>query len=225
MADELKAQVTEQKGNEQKANVFTQEDVNNLIAKTRKETLEKFSDYEDLRKFKTEHEKSLEAQTQAELEKQKEYEKLKEGWTSKEREYQNKLNEATSQLTNERINNSLVNEVMKQNAFPEAAKLIRDNVVYADGKITIKGRNEQGIETDLSIEEGVKQFLKERPYLVKANTGGGAGTGAGSETGGVANPNTSLGEQLLQARKSGDSKRAMEIKAQMRAKLNSGVLI
>lgn len=202
-------------------NTFTQDDVNNIVKRETAKVLEKFGDYNDLVKFKQEQMTAAQQREEQDLEKKQEYEKLKEGWSKTEQEYKSKIDQANAALTNERIGNALTNEVFKNGGFPDAAKLVREHArLTDDGKIVIHGKNEQGVETDLSVEEGVKQFLKERPYLVKDSSQAGGGTppnngGAGQSN---SNPTGDLGDQLMNARMRGDVKEVNRIKSEIRAK-------
>jgi len=219
---------------------FTQEQVDQLIAEKTKSVLTqdkvdaivqdrlarekaKYADYDDLRKFRTDHEKQLEQVTQKELEAKKEYEKLKEGWLTKEKEYSGIISKKDSEITDMRISSALMGEIAKQNAYPdETLALIKSQaVIDKDGNVIIKGKDKNGIEVTNSVEEGIKQFLTIRPHLVKANKPGGGGTAIGTISGaGVGEDDLdSLNNQLQQAMLSGDSKKKIELRAKIGAAL------
>lgn len=184
----------------------------------------KYSDYDDLKKFKTEHEKSLEAATQKELEAKKEYEKLKEGWTKKEQEYQGVVTKKDSEINDLKIGHALINEINKQNAYAEETMaLIKSQAVFdKDGNLRIKGKDANGMEVLHSVEEGVKKFLEQRPHLVKANKPGGGGTPPGAGGGGAGAGGedlNSLNADMLRALESGDQKKIKELKVKIKATL------
>ena len=186
---------------------FTQEQVDQIIAEKTKGALtqdrvdaiveerlarqkSKYSDYEDLQKFKSQHEKELEQATQKELEAKKEYEKLKEGWTKKEQEMSGVITKKDAEIIDMKIGNALMSELTQQNAYlEESMALLKSQAVFdKDNNLRIKGKTADGLDTLHSVTEGVKQFLTVRPHLVKASKLGGGGTppgGAGGGAGGV----------------------------------------
>jgi len=184
----------------------------------------KFSDYDDLKKFKTEHEKQLEVATQKELEAKKEYDKLKEGWTLKEKEFQTLVSKKDSEITDMKIGNALMGEITKQNAYAEETMaLLKSQAVFdKENNIRIKGRDANGMEVMLSIEDGIKKFLEQRPHLIKAaqRAGGGTGTAeAGTGAGTQGDDLNSLNEQLMLAQQRGETKKINELKVKVRAQL------
>ncbi len=188
----------------------------------------KYAGYDDLVKFKTEHEKNLEVATQKELEAKKEYEKLREGWTKKEQEYIGIITKKDTENTDMKIGSSLMTEIVKQNAYPEETMaLIKSQAVFdKEGNIRIKGRDANGLEVMYSIEEGIKNFLTLRPHLVKATqkAGGGtgaSGTGAGTGAGVGGDDLNSLNAELQQAQQRGDVKKINELKVKVRAILGA----
>lgn len=200
---------------------FTQADIDRIVQERISRERQKYSDYPDLMNKVKEYEKQKEQLSQQELEKKQEYEKLKEGWQQKENEYKTMLEKTKSEVQSERVNNVLNTEILKKSAYPEAAQLLRSMAKYNDdGTITIRGKDANGMETDLPVEQGVEQFLKERPYLVKGQGQGGAGTapGQGGAGGQAPESDSSLGQQLQNAMAVGDRKQAQEIKNKIRAK-------
>ena len=217
---------------------FTQAEVDSLIADKTKDTLTqdkvdaivqdrlarekaKFADYDDLRKFKTEHEKQLDTAKTKELEAQKEYEKLKEGWTKKEQEFQGVISKKDSEITDMKVGSSLMTEIVKQNAYAEEVmSLIKSQAVFnpQDGSIRIKSKDANGMEILNSVEEGIKQFLTQRPHLVKATKPGGGGTPSGGPGGGAgASDLNTLNAELQSAMISGDRKKVDETKLKISA--------
>lgn len=220
---ENQSQQTEQNAQEN-VKMIPQAEVDRIVQERLARDRQKYSDYEDLRKKVTEYEQHKEQLTQQEMEKKQEYDKLKEGWSKKESEYQSLLNQTRQEVQSERVNNKLNQAILQKNAYPEAAQLLREMTKYNDdGTITIRGKDANGIDTDLSVEQGVEQFLKERPYLVKGSGQGGAGTassaGAGQQT------NDNLSQQLQNAMAVGDRKSINDIKARIRAKHAGGGIV
>lgn len=184
----------------------------------------RYSNYDDLVKFKTEHEKMTAEQQQKQMEEQKQYEELKKGWGAKEQQYQSALTQKEQEIRNIRVSNSLSTEIMKANAYPEAIVAMREMVtVKDDGSIIVKVKDANGIEKELSLEDGVKNFLKDRPYLVKSNAGGGSGTGGQGNPGGQGSSGNdlNLSQELSKAINSGDRAKVAQLKQQIRTKHQS----
>lgn len=217
MTDEAKpAQVT-----------FTEEQqkvMNSIIDKRIGETKAKYADYDDLKNKVTEYNKQQEQLTQKQLEEKNQYEELKKGWAGKEEQYKGLLGQKDSELKSERVANRLSIEISKQNAYPTAIDLVKSNAVYKDdGSIVIKGKDSNGIATELSVEEGVKQFLKEHAYLVKAGNMGGAGTGGSGSSNGAsgAGLDEGLSAEFQAAQNSGDRVKANELAQKIKSRLQS----
>jgi len=186
----------------------------------------KFSNYDDLVKFKSEHEKKLEEASQKELEAKKEYDKLKEGWTNKEKEYTGIISKKDSEINDMKIGTALMSEISKQNAYAEESMaLIKQQAVFdKEGNVRIKGRDANGLEVMDSVEEGVKKFLTQRPHLVKAvrKDGGGTPPGDGGPGGGgVAADLDTLNAELLDAHQSRDMKKVGELTSKIKAALKA----
>lgn len=200
-------------------------EVNRIVQDRLNRDRAKYADYEDLRNKVAEYEKHKETLTQKELEDKKQYDQLKEGWSKKESEYQNLLNQSKAEVQSERISNALNQQILQKNAYPETAQLLKSMTKYNDdGTITIKGKDANGMETDLSIEQGVEQFLKDRPYLVKGSAQGGGGTGNAGNAG-TSQDNIDLSKQLQNAMAVGDRKSINDIKSRIRAKHAGGGIV
>lgn len=187
----------------------------------------KFADYEELKEFKTKHEKVAEETTQKELEAKKEYEKAKEGYVKKQTELQGIITTKDATIADMTISGALMAEIVKQNAYAEETiALIKGQaVIDKDKNILIKGKDKNGQEVTHSVEEGIKKFLEARPHLVKAGKPGGGGTGAGGAGGGGGGTGgedlDALNAEFLAAMNRGDRKRAAELKTKMSALLGS----
>ena len=201
--------------------VFKQEDVDRIINK-------RFADYKtlqeqnaELAKFKSEHEKQQDTLKQKQLEEQGAYEEAKKGYEGKLAEVQGILTQKDQSIRDMKIGYSLQAEINKQNAVPEVADLIKSlAVVHEDGSIKIKGKDANGIDTMLSVEQGVTEYLKSKPYFIKANKQGGSGSNTDQGQGNIV-PNggddlTSLNSQLQAAMTRGDYKTQKEIAAKIK---------
>jgi uncharacterized membrane protein YheB (UPF0754 family) len=204
--------------------LLTQAQVDAIVQDRLAREKAKFADYDELKTFKTQHEKELEAATQKELEAKKEYEKLKEGFTKKEQELMGLVSKKDMEISDMKISSALINEITKQNAYAEEsmALLKQQAVIDKEGNIRIKGRDANGIETMLTIEDGVKKFLEARPHLVKVIQKAGGGTGAAQAGGGAASGGddlNSLNQQLATAIARGDHKASNELRIKVKAAL------
>lgn len=179
------------KGGGTSEKTFTQKQLNDLIAIEKGRFQEKYGDYEDLKKFKQEHERKLEQQKQQDLEAQQKYDELKKGWQQKEENYNKALQEKEQKISDLNISYQLNSVLSKLNAYPEAAAAVKGSIQIDDnGQPKMSGKDSVGNETLVDLEEGVKNFLKDRPYLVRgANRSGsdtppsgGGGTGQGQDT-------------------------------------------
>jgi len=201
-----------------------QSEVDRIVQERLARDRAKFADYEDLRKKAEEYDRHKEQMTQQDLEKKQEYDKLKEGWSKKEQEYQGLLNQTKAEVQSERINNTLNQEILKKNAYPETVQLLKSMTKYnEDGTVTIRGKDANGIESDLPVEQGVELFLKDRPYLVKGSGHGGAGTAPSA--GGQVPINQDLSKDLQNAMAVGDRRTVNDIKARIRAKHAGGGIV
>jgi hypothetical protein len=201
--------------------VFKQEDVDRIINK-------RFADYKtlqeqnaDLIKFKSEHEKQQDVIKQKQLEEQGAYEEAKKTYEGKIGELSNVLSQKDQAIRDMRIGYTLQAEINNQNAVPEVADLIKGSaVIHTDGSIRIKGKDSNGLETLLPIEQGVADFLKAKPYLVKAGKQGGSGSITDINQGNTGTSGkedlASLNQQLQAAMSTRDYKASTEIAAKIR---------
>lgn len=221
MAEEVKG--GEVKGEEK---LLTQVQVDAIVQDRLAREKAKFADYDDLRKFRTEHEKQLELSTQKELEAKKEYEKLKDGWTKKEQELSGVISKKDLEITDMKVGSALMSEIVKQNAYAEETMaLIKSQAVFdKENNIRIKGRDANGLEVLHSVEEGIKNFLTQRPHLVRATKKDGGGTGQGGTVTGAAivgDDLNSLNAEMQQAMNRGDRKKVAELKLKTNAILGA----
>lgn len=206
---------------------FTQEQLDNVVKERLAREREKFSDYGDLKKFRDEHQQAADAQVQKQLEEQKEYQRAKDNYEKKIQELSGTVTQKDSHIKDMTISNALVNELIKQGAYvEEAIALLKGNALVTDtGEIRIKSKDANGVDTQLTIADGVKGFLTSRPHLIKATNRGGGGSdgGAGGAGGGAggAPDLMKLNEDYIKARASGDYKRAGELKGEINKALTS----
>jgi hypothetical protein len=162
----------------------------------------KFSDYDDLRKFKTEFEKTQDAKQLQLLEEQKKYQEAKDTYEKKINEFQGVISKKDLDIKDMRISGLLMTEITKQNAYAEETMALLKSQAEFDkeGNIRIKGRD--------------AKFLASRPHLVKAANRAGGGTAAGSSSAGAgtgANDLAGLNEEFAQAQSRGDYKMISEV--------------
>ena len=200
--------------------VFTQEEVDRIIGDRLARTKSQFADYDDLKKFKEEHAKEQDSLKQQELVRQKKYEEAEGSYKKTIAEREAMLAAKDSQITNMTITGAIVSEATKMNGFiDETVALVRGMAtITKDGQVTMKVRDTNGIEKEVSVEEGLKTFYASRPHLVKASGQGGGGTppagGAGGGNGGGADL-TTLNHQYYQAIQAGNRKLAAELKGKI----------
>lgn len=197
--------------------MIPQSQVDNIVKTRLAREREKYSDYEELAKFKTEYEKRKEIETQRTLEEEKRYEELKKSWNEKEGQYKSLLGEKEKEIESIRISNSISSAVLKNNAYPDAVDLLKSRAVVRDGKVMIVGTDANGMSQEMTIDEGVKSFLNERPYLVKASSTNGSGTPTVGGSAGTVQRN--LADELQSAINSGNLVKKREIKQQIRDSL------
>ena len=203
-----------------------QEAVNNIVQERLARQAEKFKDYEDLQKFKLEHQKQLDAQTQKDLEARKEYDKAKEGYEKQLSDAKGVITQKDQMLLDARIGYNLDAELSKQNAYIEEARALLKSAVKIDteGNLYIDGKDANNMPIKFTIEQGVKDFLTKRPHLVKANARSGAGTtGAATGEGAAAGVDDlmKLNQDYIVAQTRGDTKRAQELRAKIKANLTA----
>ncbi len=198
--------------------MLTPEQVNHIVEERLNRERSKYADYDDLKKFRSEHDKQADELKQKELESRAEYDKLKESWISKENEYKTLIGNKEHEIASMMVDNALTNEVMKNNAYGDAVQLIRASTVIKDGKVFVKGKDTNGFDTELPVDEGVKKFLESKPYLLKSTARAGSGTAGAAPS--VMGSGEDLADQLMKARSVGDFTKANEIKKAIRAKNN-----
>ena len=202
---------------------FTQADVDRVVQERLGREKTKYADYDELKTFKDEHAKNQDDLKQKELESQKNYEELKKGWTEKENNFNKALTEKDTAFKSLKIDNALGAEVAAQNAYPEAKEVLKTLVTLSDdGTPQMKGKDQVGNEIAITLTEGVKKFLEERPHLVKASQGSGGGTppAGGSGDGGAAGGTDELSDLNTQYM-TAVSQRNMKLAGELKAKIQN----
>jgi hypothetical protein len=145
---------------------------------------QKYSDYDELKKFQQEQLQKQDKHQQEELEKAKKYEEAKKMYESQINQHKELVSKKDLELVDLRISHALINEINKQNGYAEEtlALIKQQAVLDANGSVTIKGKDANGIETQLPVSEGIKRFLEARPYLIKSSHKAGAGSSGGTPT-------------------------------------------
>lgn len=196
-----------------------QQFIDKLIDRRVNEIKSRYSDYDELRKFKTENEKQLEAKAQRDLEDQKKYEEAKKGYEATVNQHKELLSKKDQEIVDMRITHNLLNEVSKQNGYAEEAlALLRSSAALdSNGNVFIKGKDANGIDTQLPVSEGIKKFLEARPYLVRSTHKPGGGTPPGTPPQGGngsagAEDHNTLNREYMDALNRGDFKKSREIK-------------
>ena len=85
---------------------FTQEDIDRVVKDRLGREQSKYTDYDDLKKFKDDHAKNEDAQKEKDLESQKNYDELKKGWVEKENNFNKALLEKDGAFKSLKIDNA-----------------------------------------------------------------------------------------------------------------------
>ena len=212
-------------GGEGGGKAFSQEDVNRILANNRREVEGKFADYKELADFKKTHEQTQSEQEKKMLEEKGNYAEAKKGYEKQIGDFQSVIETKNQTISSMQVGYALQSEASIQGAYPEAVELMRSKaVIQEDGSVKIKGKDANGIDTLLDVKQGVEQFLKEKPYLVKANAQGGSGSGTGAGQGGTGGTGggasgenqASLNDQLAAAMSVGNHKLVAEISQKLK---------
>lgn len=202
---------------------FTQEQLDAIIKERLSRTKEQYKDYDELKKFREEAEKQNSALTLKQQEDARQYEEAKKTYLKQIEDREALVKQKDSQITDMKIGNALSGEISRQNGYvEEALALMKSNasIDSATGEVRVKGKDSNGIETMLTVEQAVKSFLESRPHLVKAagRNGGNTppGNGGGENRTGAQDLKT-LNDQYAIAIQTGDRKRAGELNQQIKA--------
>lgn len=151
--------------------MFTQEELDEIIAKRIERERKKFADYEDIKAKLTEYEKKIEEQRLAELSEKDRAEELAKKAEEEKEKLAQQLAELQQQLQQEKIANEFIKQATAQNIayIDDALKLADLSAVKVDEDGKVKG-----------VKEAVQALVESRPYLVKTKVpkqiGGGSQT-------------------------------------------------
>lgn len=174
---------------------YTQDEINDIIAKRLERERKKFADYEDVKAKASEYETKLEEQRLAELSEKERAEELA-------KKFETELNELKSQL--EAKENAIREQAIK-NEFIKVATSA--NIIDIDAAIALSDLSAVSIGDDgavVGVDDVIKTLVEHKPYLVAKKQAQPIGTA--TNVGGGSSDKTA--EQLLadaadKARKSG----------------------
>jgi len=174
---------------------YTQEEINDIIAKRLERERKKFADYEDVKAKASEYEAKLEEQRLAELSEKERAEELA-------KKFETELNELKSQL--EAKENAIREQAIK-NEFIKVATSA--NIIDIDAAIALSDLSAVSIGDDgavVGVDDVIKTLVEHKPYLVAKKQA--QPIGQATNVGGGSSDKTA--EQLLadaadKARKSG----------------------
>jgi hypothetical protein len=201
---------------------FSQADIDRVVQERLSREKEKYRDYDELVKFKETHQKELDAKTLKEQEATKEYGKAKETYEKKIAELSAAVTSKEQEIARSRVNHELTMEISAQNGYLDEALALLSGaaVVDSNGTIIIKAKDANGVDINLSVKDGVKQFLEKRPHLVKATTKQGGNTPPGNGGGGNQQGSDDLSQlnaDLMAAQNRGDTKAIREVTEKIKA--------
>lgn len=206
-------------GDGDKGKAFSQDEVNRIVQERLDRERSKFSDYDDLKKFKSEHEREQDKIKQEELIKQKKYEEAEGNYTKQIGELQGIVTQKDNTIQSLQVEHALIGEITRQNGYvEESLALIKNSAVIRDGHVLIKIKDANGIEKEVTVDHGIKNFLDQKPHLVRAKAGsggggtGGAGSGAGDAGGGQGETLADLNTKLFAAISANDRKQVEELR-------------
>ena len=168
---------------ETKSNVFTQEQLDNII-KARLEAEQR--KYE--KKLQEEEKQKAEILRQKQLEEAKTKQDLEKIMQERLSEKEKELNSFKEQIKKEKVDNSILSVASNNNAISpsQVVALLKDEVKYTDdGRIEVVDNNSNVRYNAkgelLTIEERVKEFLDSNPHFRKGSL---SGSGSQSAVGG-----------------------------------------
>lgn len=202
---------------------LVQPKIDSIVTSRLAQERNKYTDYEDLKKFKTEHEANIAVDEQKKLEEAGKYEEALKAHNIKLLELNGVITAKDTVIDTMTIGNALTGEIVNQGGYlEESLAMLRASTQLKDGVVIIKGKDANNLEKDFTIAEGVKSFLEARPHLVKANANAGGGnSGAGNEGGGGQNGNeggdlTTLNDLLMKQTYSNDFKGMADTRTKIR---------
>lgn len=196
--------------------------IDNIVQSRLAQQQNKYVNYDELVKFKTDHETSTAAATQKQLEDQGRYEEALKGHNTKVEELNAVIVQKDGTITSMNIGNALTGEIVTQGGYlEETLAMLKSSAEIKEGIVTIKGKDANGLDQSFSVADGVKSFLEKRPHLVKTkvNDGGGDSGGGDNGDGGADQGSedlTTLNDMLAKQIYANDIKGAAETKAKIK---------
>lgn len=228
-AAEVQALITKQ------VDTLVQPKIDSIVTSRLAQERNKYTDYDDLKKYKTEQEAKLQADEQTNLEAKGKFEEAMALHNTKLGELSGVISQKDNTINSMMIDNALTGQIVAQGGYlEESLALLKSSAELKDGVVVIKGKDANGLDQSFSVADGIKSFLEKKPHLVKAsanagggNSGGGAGGGAeqaGNE--GQGNDLTSLQETLQKQTYANDFTGMKETRAKIKAEMvNQGKTI
>lgn len=176
---------------------YTQDEINDIIAKRLERERKKFADYEDVKAKASEYEAKLEEQRLAELSEKERAEELA-------KKFETELNELKSQL--EAKENAIREQAIK-NEFIKVASSA--NIIDIDAAIALSDLSAVTIGDDgavVGVDDVIKTLVENKPYLVSKKQTQPIGQATNGSTNGQQADKTAeqlLAEAAEKARKSG----------------------
>ncbi len=159
---------------------LVQPKIDSIVTSRLAQERNKYTDYDDLKKFKDDHEATTAAAEQKNLEAQGKYEEAMKVHNTKMGELNNIIGQKDQTITAMQIGNALTSQIVAQGGYlEESLALLKSSAEIKDGVVVIKGKDTNGLDQSFSVSDGVKSFLEKKPHLVKANVNAGGGNSGG----------------------------------------------
>jgi len=215
-ADEVKTLV------EKQIDGLIQPKIDGIVQTRLSQQARQFEGYEELKKFKTEHETQAANDEKKKLEDQGKYDEALKAVNIKVDDLNNVILTKDNTINAMMIGSALTTEIIAQGGYlEETLAMLKASAELKDGVVTIKSKDANGIDQSFSVTDGVKSFLEKRPHLIKANAnagGGDTGSGdAGQGGGGGADDLTTLNDLLVKQSMNNDFKGAQETRDKIKA--------
>ena len=218
-ADEVKTLV------EKQIDTLVQPKIDNIVQTRLAQQAKKFEGYDDLVKFKSEHETQTAADEKKKLEDQGKYDEALKTVNIKVDDLNNVILTKDNTINAMMIGSALTNEIVLQGGYlEESLAMLKASAELKDGVVTIKGKDANGLDQSFSVTDGVKSFLANKPHLIKAKTnagGGDTGGGTGQAGQGSADDLTTLNDLLVKQSMANDFKGAQETRDKIKTLMAS----
>ena len=171
--------------NQAETRTFTQEDVDRIVQNRLKQVEKKFEGV-DITEYQTLKQQQAEAEKQSMMKR----EQFQELLQKQKSEYENRIQEMSSELQRVHVDGALLNAASKNRAVnPEhVANLLKSQVKLGEGNqvevLDKDGNVRYNTETALpmTVEEAVLEFLAQNPYARAAAPAGGGSSGNATQS-------------------------------------------